>query len=169
MTRSKPGPPPELVSFEARFAPAILAWAQDPADALAWANLREAPRDPSIFSAWHREPGVRPAVLLENGLPVAYGEVWAESAADEIELGRIIVAPARRGRGIARVLVDHLLASAPASAAALAFVRVQPGNVAALACYRRAGFRKVSPAAASLYNSGQPVEYVWLSRRLSTT
>ncbi|HEX4145617.1 MAG TPA: GNAT family N-acetyltransferase [Pirellulales bacterium] len=158
----------ELVAFEIQFASAILAWAQHADDALAWANLAEPPRDPSIFSTWHQQPGVRPYVLLDGGAAVAYGEIWQEPGGDEIELARIIVAPARRGRGIGRLLVEHLLAQSEGSKSA-AFVRVRPGNLAALACYRRAGFAPVSSAAASLYNVGQPVEYVWLSHQLSPT
>jgi ribosomal protein S18 acetylase RimI-like enzyme len=169
MTRSNPGPPLKLVRFEAQFAAAILAWVQDSQDALAWANLPEPPSDPSIFSTWHQEPGVRPYVLTESGVAVAYGEMWEDLAANEIELARIVVAPARRGQGIGRALVDRMLAECSSAASPVAFVRVRPGEAAALACYRSAGFAQVSPAAESLYNVGQPVEYVWLSRRLSTT
>jgi ribosomal protein S18 acetylase RimI-like enzyme len=158
----------KLVGFEIHFALAILAWVQDADTALAWANLRQPPGDLSIFFAWHREPGVRPYVLLDDGLPVAYGETWDDPAAGEIELARIRVAPARRNQGVGRIMVDRLLAKTSGSTPTAVFVRVRPGNAAALACYRRAGFAQVSPADAEVYNAGQPVEYVWLVRRPPT-
>jgi hypothetical protein len=43
------------------------------------------------------------------------------------------------------------------------FLRVHPGNIAALRCYAAAGFELVEPDQAAVWNVGQPVGYVWLS------
>ena len=37
-------------------------------------------------------------------------------------------------------------------------------NVAALACYRAAGFAPVTAIEQREFNRGQPIEYVWLRR-----
>jgi hypothetical protein len=42
------------------------------------------------------------------------------------------------------------------------FLRVHPGNTAALRCYAAAGFDPVGPDQAAAWNTGQPFDYVWL-------
>jgi [ribosomal protein S18]-alanine N-acetyltransferase len=60
--------------------------------------------------------------------------------AGEAELLRVAVAPASRGRGIARQLIaagfEHLRAAGVASC----FLEVRPANASALALYRALGF-----------------------------
>ena len=120
----------------------------------------------SVVSAWHADPGVRPFVLVRSGVLLGYGEVWIDEEEREVELARIIVRPERRGRGLGRLLVRLLLEQAAQTGYQTAFVRVAPGNAAALACYRHAGLAPVSEEERQAFNEGQPLEYVWLRREL---
>jgi ribosomal protein S18 acetylase RimI-like enzyme len=147
-----------LKEFRPTDAATIASWAGSEAEALAWCG--RARPGPSAFEEWHRDPDVSAFVLLQDGEPVAYGELWIET--HEVELGRLIVRPSARGRGIGRALVEALLARASDRPA---FVRVLPENAPALACYRGAGFARVSPEEEARFNDGQPRTYVWLRFR----
>jgi len=120
----------------------------------------------SVFSAWHADPGVRSFVLIRSGVLLGYGEVWIDAEEREVELARIIVPPERRGERLGRLLVTLLLEQASQTGYQAAFVRVAPGNAAALACYRHAGFAPVSAEERLAFNAGQPLEYEWLRRVL---
>ena len=92
--------------------------------------------------------------------------MWIDGAEQEVELARIIVNPASRGRGVGRRLVLLLLERASLSGLPDAFVRVVPENGAALACYRGAGFSSVPDSQREEFNRGQPVDYVWMHHPL---
>ena len=138
-----------------RIADAIAGWATSEAEARAWCGRAE-----PAFDEWHADPDVRPYVLTRDGEPVAYGEIWVEE--DGVELGRLIVRPSDRGRGIGRRLVEELVARAPAG---VVYLRVLPDNAPALACYRGAGFARVAAAEEERFNRGQSHAYAWLRRR----
>ena len=91
-----------------------------------------------------------------------YGELWTDEAEQEVELARIIVDPDYRGRGVGKRLVCMLLERASVTSLPDAFVRVVPENGAAIACYVGAGFSPVPEKEREEFNSGQPVDYVWM-------
>ena len=156
-----------LEPFRAAHAREVAGWAATVEEARRWGGQAVVwPVAASVFSAWHADPGVRPFVLIRSGELLGYGEVWIDEEEREVELGRIIVRPERRGQGLGRLLVTLLLGQAAQTGYQAAFVRVAPGNAAALACYRRAGFTPVSEAERLAFNEGQPLEYVWLSCEL---
>lgn len=157
---------PSLMSFQPRHAATILSWISNDTEASAWAGLTEAPRDPSIFEQWHADPDVHAWVLIQDREPVGYGEVWDGFEVDAVELARILIAPAHRGRGIARILIDKLCETLPPVESQSVFVRVRPNNLWAIRCYDGAHFRRVSAKQEALYNVGQPVEYIWMIRTL---
>lgn len=126
------------------------------------------PVETSVFDVWHADPDVQPYVLCEGDVPLGYGEVWRDQEEQEVELARILVKPANRGKGVGRQLVSLLLEQAKLTGYPDAFVRVYPENRAAIACYLRAGFAPVSAEAQQQYNQGQPVAYLWLHRTLMT-
>jgi ribosomal protein S18 acetylase RimI-like enzyme len=156
-----------LVPFDMRYAEIVQGWVRGRDEAAAWAGLSDEPLSPATFAHWHADQDVFGFVLLRKELPVGYGEVWLNSDPDAVELARIIVAPASRGRGIGRILIDKLTAETPAADSKMAFLRVRPGNSRALRCYEKAAFRRVPSEEASIYNQGQPVEYVWLRRSIT--
>lgn len=82
-------------------------------------------------------------VLEASDTPVAYGEVWIDADAHDLELAHLVVAPEQRGRGLGRQLVDRLYECAQEIAPWPVYIRVAPENTVALACYRGAAFKPV--------------------------
>lgn len=71
------------------------------------------------------------------------GFVMVRAAADEAEILTVAVAPARRGRGIGRLMMDETIRRLYFMRIASLFLEVDEGNSPALALYRRLGFREV--------------------------
>ena len=71
----------------------------------------------------------------------AFCNYWL--VAGEVHILAIATHPDFRGRGIARQLLDHILAKARAHHCTLATLEVRRSNVPAIALYERAGFRTV--------------------------
>ena len=76
-------------------------------------------------------------------LAAAGGMAMARVAADEAELLTLAVLPAARGAGVGGGLLAATLAEAVRQGAATVLLEVAPGNGAARALYRRAGFGEV--------------------------
>ena len=71
------------------------------------------------------------------------GFILSRLAADEAEILSIAVATPRRGRGLARRLLDLNLRRIAGLGGRAVFLEVDEGNTPALKLYRRAGFREV--------------------------
>jgi len=138
----------------------VAGWARTPAEARLWCS-RDAVT-PADVAGWAAAGDVAAYALYDGAALVGYGEVWTDDEEREAELARLIVDPARRGRGVGRALVRLLLERARA-AYPVVFLRVHPGNAAALRCYAAAGLTRVPPADEAAFNVGQPVAYAWLS------
>jgi ribosomal protein S18 acetylase RimI-like enzyme len=95
-------------------------------------------------------------------VPVGYGELWCDDR--EVELARLIVAPAVRGQGVGRRLVDELVRVARQSGQRLIFLRVHPDNKRAIRLYLGLGFRRQDALTEAEWNAGQPQPYWWFVR-----
>jgi ribosomal-protein-alanine N-acetyltransferase len=71
------------------------------------------------------------------------GFIVSRLVAGEAEILSVAVAAARRGKGLARRLLDLHLRRLAGLGATAVFLEVDEGNEAALRLYRRAGFREV--------------------------
>lgn len=71
------------------------------------------------------------------------GFVMSRMAADEAEILSIAIAPARRGRGLSRPLLDYHLRSLAGLGARAVFLEVDEHNAPARGLYDGAGFREV--------------------------
>lgn len=71
------------------------------------------------------------------------GYVIARHAADEGEILNLAVAPAHRGGGIGRALVERALAALADCGAATVFLEVRESNAVARRLYARLGFQEV--------------------------
>jgi GNAT superfamily N-acetyltransferase len=97
-------------------AETVPSWVESPEDREAWASRSDLELVPELFRSWHDDPDVHPHILLENGQPRAYGEVWTDEAEAEAEVAHVVVAPAMRGRGIGRRFMGLLAKRAIGSA-----------------------------------------------------
>jgi GNAT superfamily N-acetyltransferase len=79
------------------------------------------------------------ATLIDDGAPVAWGIGVIERGM--IGLQDIVVAPAARGRGVARALVGSLMGWGRANGAERAYLHVLASNAPARALYASLGFR----------------------------
>jgi [ribosomal protein S18]-alanine N-acetyltransferase len=71
------------------------------------------------------------------------GFVLSRSAAGEAEILSLAIAPARRGHGFARPLLDHHLRSLAGLGVGTVFLEVDEHNAPAQRLYARAGFQEV--------------------------
>src|SRR5262249_14613116 len=92
------------------------------------------------------------------------GFIMSRLATDEAEILSIAVEPARRGRGLARALLDRNLRRLGGAGARAVFLEVDEGNVSARALYRRAGFREVGRRP-GYYSNGQTAAAALILRR----
>ena len=151
-----------LRPFPADLAGVVSGWATTAEEALLWCGHAAAPVPAVQIGAWAREEGVEPFGLYRGERLVGYGELWVDDHEAEVELARLIVDPAERGRGLGRRLATRLSGLAR-SRYPRVFLRVHPDNAAARRCYAAAGFEPVAPEQAAAWNAGQPVDYIWLS------
>ena len=71
------------------------------------------------------------------------GYLCLKQVLDEAEILDVAVSASLRGRGIGRLLVENALAAGRERGATLVCLEVRRGNEAAIALYRRLGFREV--------------------------
>jgi putative acetyltransferase len=91
-------------------------------------------------------PGIRFFVLREAGVPVAMG-AFKRIDATHAEIKSMHVLAEARGRGLSKVMLDHLIAAARADGVARLSLEtgMQPMFAAARALYARAGFAECGP------------------------
>ncbi len=148
-----------LRPFDASAADTVASWPTSVQESRWWCS-DEAVTGETVAS-WASAPDVLSYVLVVDDDPVGYGELWLDEEEREVELARIILAPATRGRGYGRLLVTALTAEALTHHDAVG-MRVVPDNERALRSYRAAGFVPVDQSLADEWNVGQPTPYVWL-------
>ena len=153
-----------LAPFDQSCAPLVLSWVRNPAELSLWASLSEPPTA-DIFSEWLLDPDSHGRLLIADA-PIAYGELWVSEAEDEIEIAHVLVSPDHRNRGVGRTLIQLLVDEATTFNLSSVWVRVVPDNVAAIRCYRGAGFRPTSDDQEAELNAVQPRVYRWLRRGL---
>jgi ribosomal protein S18 acetylase RimI-like enzyme len=151
-----------FLPFDPAHVALVAGWPLSVQEAEWWCGAGPFPVPAQTVADWQREADVRAYMLLTAGAVAAYGEVWVDADEGEVELARIIVAPAARGHGLGRALVRGLLSEAAQTGYPDILIRVHPANEIALRCYRAEGFQAVGAELASAWNAGQPVTYEWL-------
>lgn len=158
-------PAPALVPFRPEHGPALMTWVRSVDEAARWASLDHLPTLQDL-ERWHGQPYATPYVLVSGGDAVGYGEVWDDSEEDrdegEAELARLVIDPARRGRGLGRALTRALADEAWRRGFAEVWLRVVEDNLAARRAYEAAGFVRATPAEEDGFNAGQRRVYVWM-------
>ena len=116
------------------------------------------PRDARAFAALHARSfrhgwsdGEFERLLLERNVVAhravlgraLHGFILSRLAGGEAEILSVAVAPARRGRGLARALLNLHMRRLAGLGAQAVFLEVDEGNEPARRLYQRAGFREV--------------------------
>jgi [ribosomal protein S18]-alanine N-acetyltransferase len=152
-----------LRPFDPAEAALVASWAVSADEVRAWCSRPEERVPAEVVASWSAQDDVE-ALVLEGagGAAVGYGELWFDDG--EAELAHLIVDPAHRGRGAGRRLAALLAGHARRARPGVSTValRVVPQNTAALRAYAGAGFLTVDEATRTLWNTGQPADYVWM-------
>jgi ribosomal protein S18 acetylase RimI-like enzyme len=153
----------ELRGFTEEYGRSVAGWATTAQEVALLCGREEYPFPEELIGSWRKvDPDIRSYLYFEGETPVGYGEVWLDDEEDEVELARIIVDPAQRGRGIGVALVRALLEPAVAAGHPDIFLRVRPDNAAAIKTYLTVGFADVSQQEMTEWNAAQPIPYRWM-------
>jgi [ribosomal protein S18]-alanine N-acetyltransferase len=136
-----------MTSFVSRLMPTVQPafLAARPRDAAAIAQLHAA----SFGRGWEEDEVRR--LLLDRTVVThrvmvrraMVGFIMSRMAVDEAEILSVAIAPARRGRGFSRPLLDHHLRSLAALGARTVFLEVDEHNAPACRLYGGAGFHEI--------------------------
>jgi len=107
------------------------------------------------------------AVEIGKARSGAAGFVLARNISGEAEIITIAVARAHRRQGLGRLLMDAVLRELHGARAGALFLEVDEGNFAAVALYRKLGFREVGKRSAYYRSSaGMPTDALVMRRDL---
>lgn len=97
----------------------------------------------SFLAEVERKPEIGyPVVVREAGRLVAYAVAWF--IVDELHIGNVAVRPECQGRGLATMLLEHLLEEGRRRDMVFATLEVRPSNARAIALYEKFGFRQIA-------------------------
>lgn len=151
--------------FEQIHAARVLNWIRSPEELFHWSTRTDYPwTNHRVFLDWHADPEISACLLSVEGEIVGYGEIWLDESDGSAELARLLVAPEVRGQGIGRVLIAHLLHHLSGTGFTTVWVRILPTNAAALSCYRKAGFVRVSAPEEARLNEGERHQFHWMRK-----
>jgi ribosomal-protein-alanine N-acetyltransferase len=119
------------------------------------------------FDALMRTPGVL-AVLARDAGGAPCGVLLIRSVIDEAEILTIGVDPARRKRGLGRLLVAEAEALLRTLGVVELWLEVAETNTAARALYKACGFTEAGRRAGYYAEEGAPVDALVLRRALNT-
>lgn len=151
----------ELVPYAGGAAALVVGWCAASPFSRAWVP-QDATDPDAVLARWHADPDTSGHLLVRDGAPVAYGELWVERDDDEAELAHLVVDPARRREGLGRALALALTGHARSLGLGTVTLRVDPDNEAAIACYAAAGFVRYPAEEEAAFNAGQPAAYRWM-------
>ena len=159
------GPQLTLIPFRPEHGPGMTSWVRSIDEASRWASLDHLPTLEDL-GHWHGQSFATPFVLISGNHVVGYGELWDDREEDrekgEAELARLVIEPARRGRGLGRALTRALAEEAWRRGFTEVWLRVVADNLPARRAYEAAGFVRATPEEEAAFNAGQPRAYVWM-------
>jgi [ribosomal protein S18]-alanine N-acetyltransferase len=123
----------------------LASWLPDAKACTRWGGPRVPfPFVPAALPALLEFPGEQSYVLAAGaGSPVGFGQHWVFTPGS-VHLGRIIVAPSERGRGLGRLLCQLLIEQAVrTTGASFVTLRVYRDNATAHSLYLTLGFAPV--------------------------
>jgi [ribosomal protein S18]-alanine N-acetyltransferase len=132
VSRLLPNAPPQFTTASSRDAVAIAA--------LHAASFRRGWGEDEVYRLLVDSAVVAHRATIRGGL---VGFIMSRVAADEAEILSIAIAPARRGHGLSKPLLDIHLRTLAGRAVRAVFLEVDERNTPARRLYNRAGFREV--------------------------
>jgi len=119
----------------------MVSWIPDAAASIRWGGpLMTFPLSAVLLPDMLAVEGGQSFMLADGDVPQAFGQFWVTTPGS-VHLGRILVAPSARGRGIGTALCRQLMArGVEETGASCVTLRVYPDNAAAIALYAGLGF-----------------------------
>jgi GNAT superfamily N-acetyltransferase len=115
-----------------------------------------------MFYSWYEAHDQFGYILEEGTNSVAYGEIWIDEEEKDIELAHIVVHPSLRNKGLGKSFIKELLAECKNYPYEWVYMRIEPGNVQAIQCYKGVGFVE-DPNLRSSFDS----RWIWLKKRVT--
>jgi len=151
-----------LDDFSEEHSATLLGWVLSADDALDWAEAPFLRVGPELLEEWHAQRGIVPCIARLRGELCAYGQVWEDQVEREAEIARVLVKPELRGQGIGQSFVALLGLEARRRGFGLVVARIARRNRGGYACFRAAGFARLSPEDEAERNLDEAEEHVWM-------
>lgn len=103
-------------------------------------------------------------ILEEHDAAIGYAVM--SMGGDEAHLLNLCLDAPARGRGLGRLMLDHVLSHATREGARVLYLEVRPSNTGAIALYRRAGFARIGVRKNYYQAAGGREDALVLSRSL---
>lgn len=111
------------------------------------------------FTRWVKASDQWGYVLEDQGIPRAYGEIWVDDEARDLELAHVIVDPKARRQGYGKEITGRLFDVSRQFGMSKVYMRVAPDNRPALTCYLSVGFKRVM-----VLTDDMSPQWIWLIR-----
>src|SRR5262245_31534150 len=151
-----------LEDFGEEYAATVLEWVGSADDALDWAEAPFLRVGPELLEEWHAQRGIVPCVGRLGGELCAYGQIWEDQVEREAEVSRVLVKPELRRQGVGRSFVALLGVEARRRGFGVVVARIARRNRAGYACFRAAGFSRVSPEDEAERNLDEAEDHTWM-------
>ena len=97
----------DLVPYTEDFLTTVHSWIDSEETYQFVCRGKDFPPDSNIVKTWQRK-GIHSYLLFADGKPIAYGELWERPNELAVELGHILVAPAKRDKGFGKKIIELL-------------------------------------------------------------
>ncbi|MDX8344930.1 GNAT family N-acetyltransferase [Rossellomorea sp. YZS02] len=138
--------------------PVLKEWLNHPEDCMLVTGRQT--YSPDMFHSWYEAHDQFGYIFEDDSKAVAYGEIWVDAEEEDLELAHLVVAPSLRNKGIGKRLIQELLELCKDYPYEWVYMRIKPGNLQAIQCYKGAEFVE-DPSLRLSFNS----RWVWMRKK----